>query len=845
VKTKEPLNTPMMKQYLELKSQYPDTILLFRMGDFYELFLDDAKIAAPIMDVALTSRQNSIPMAGVPYHSAEIYISRLLQAGKKVAIAEQISDPQNPRLMKRKIVRIITPGTIIEENLLKNVESHYLMAISDLNFNTEELGIAFVDISTGEFFTYYLKENESSLSLLDLYYSYLPDEIIIPSHLEQWIKEKLQNIKIILSLLETWKSSIEEGKRKLENYYNIKIQSLTKDKEFNATLGAISLILHYLEKNFPDQKIDLEIPKFINIDKDYLILDEKTIKNLNLFDPKETSLYNLFYPITPKGKRLLKEFILHPLKDLEEIQRRLDIVEFFFHNDQYRIEIRSILNHISDLDRILTRMQYNKANPKDFRNIIQTIEAFEKLQNYLQNINCGITLKIDLSLIQLKERLDKSIVENPPAILGNQPFLKKGIDEDYDNAFLAKEKGTDWILQFEKKEKEKTNLSSLRVKYNKITGYYIEISKVQAKNAPKDYERKQTLINYERFTNKELKEIERKILLADEIISEIEKKYFEEFIQLVLKHKNEIKKILYDIALLDVLVDFAEVSKQNHYCRPIWNQNKELYLKSSRHPVVEKFLSKEKDFIPNDVYLNTKDRSLAIITGPNMAGKSTYIRQVALIQILAQMGCFVPAEKANLSIVDRIFTRVGASDDLARGESTFFVEMSETALILNHFTEDSLIIMDEVGRGTSTYDGLSIAWAVIEYLTEKVKPKTLFATHYHELTALAEREGIFNLTMEVIEDKGEVIFLHKIKEGFADKSYGIHVAKLAGIPKKVIYRAQSLLEEFESRSIMLHQQAIRKSYTYQEEFEFPSSNNDKKNPKRKKIESFEKQMELF
>ena len=825
-----------MKQYLELKAQYPDAILFFRMGDFYELFLDDAKIAAPIMDVALTSRQNSIPMAGVPYHSAEIYIGRLLSAGKKIAIAEQISDPKNPRLMQRKVVRIITPGTIIEENLLKGADSQYLMAICDKDFRTDELGIAFADFSTGDFFCYILKEE--SLDLMDLFYSYFPTEIVIPSHLESFISEKFKNLPVIISSLESWKATTEEGKRKLEEFYKIKLQYLLNEQDAEIVLGAISLILYYLEKNFPDQKIHLEIPRLMRFDNEFLILDEKTIKNLNLFEPKETSLFSLFSPVTPKGKRLLKEILLHPLKDLKAIQERSNLVEFFYNNDILINTIRDILSEISDVERILTRMQYNKASPKDFRNIISTIEALEKLHHFLKEIQCSYSVELDPKLIQLKETLDRCVVENPPAILGNQPFLKKGVDKDYDEAFFAKEKGTEWILEFEKKEREKTGLSSLKVKYNKITGYYIEISKVQAKNAPKEYERKQTLINYERFTNFELKEIERKILLADEIIEEIEKKYFEELIKSVLEQKKELKQSLYDVALLDVILDFAYVSKKNRWIKPSWNEKKELNLKNSRHPIVEKFLPKNQDFIPNDVYLNTSDKAIAIITGPNMAGKSTYIRQVAIIQILAQMGCFVPAEKASLSIVDRIFTRVGATDNLAKGESTFFVEMTETAQILNHFTEDSLIIMDEVGRGTSTYDGLAIAWAVVEYLLEK-KPKTLFATHYHELTVLAEKEVIFNLTMDVIEKDEEVIFLHRVKEGAADKSYGIHVAKLAGLPKKVIFHAQSLLEEFESRSSFLHN-AIQKNFTYQEEIEFK-----KQTPKRKKTNLLENQIELF
>lgn len=847
--SQNPLDTPVMKQYLELKSQFPDVILFFRMGDFYELFLDDAKIAAPIMDVALTSRQKSIPMAGVPYHSAEIYISRLLQAGKKVAIAEQVTDPKNPRLMKRKVLRVITPGTIIEENLLKNFDAQYLMSISDFNFNTNELGISFVDISTGEIYCYLITEEENSLQLEDLYYAYIPNEIIIPSHLETFIEKKFSDLNLTISILETWKSTIEEGKRKIEEFYKINLKSFFDESILQSPIiSSISLILYYLEKNFPEQKIELEIPKIIRSDLDYLILDEKTIKNLNLFEPKETSLYQLFKPVTPKGKRLLKEFILHPLRNIQEIEYRSQIVEFFFHRKELEQSIRELLTNVYDIERILTRFQYNKGNPKDLRNIIQTIDAIIEIKNQLIQNQCDYEIHVDKNIIDVIKKIDLAIVENPPVILGNQQFLKMGFDSEYDDALLAKEKGAEWILQFEKREKEKTGLSSLKVGYNKITGYYIEISKVQAKQAPKEYERKQTLVQYERFTSEELKEIERKILIADEKLNELEKQYFDEFINDILKIKKEIKELIYKIAFLDVLIDFAKVSKENQWIKPEWNHNKELLLTESRHPVVEKFLPKELNFIPNDVYLNTKDKSLAIITGPNMAGKSTYIRQVGLIQILAQMGSFVPAKKANLSIVDRIFTRVGAGDNLAKGESTFFVEMLETARILHHFTEDSLIIMDEVGRGTSTFDGLSIAWSIVEYLTEEIKPKTLFATHYHELTILEEREGVYNLTIDVIETEDDVIFLHKVKSGYADKSYGIHVAKLAGLPRKVIHRAQNLLQEFESKSHILHQ-ALRKTFMYQEEIEFHDINKyNKKSSKEKQLKKNEmekKQIELF
>lgn len=795
------------------------------MGDFYELFFDDAKIASPIMDVVLTRRQQNIPMAGVPYHSAEIYINRLLQAGKKIAIAEQITDSTNTKLIQRKVVRILTPATIIEENLLKDSDSHYLMSV---HFLENKIGISLADISTGKIFCYEINQ-ESSYSLQDIFNSYLPEEIIISSENTNLIKYYLKENPMI-TYLESWKAYLEEAIRKINEFYKINISSFLQKENLNSpVLGSISLLLYYLENNFPEQKIELEFPKFYWGKENFLILDEKTIKNLNLLEPKETSLFGLFSPVTSSGKRLLKEWLIHPLKDIKEIEKRLDLVEFFTNNQSLVIEIRELLKGIGDLERILIRMQYNKANPKDFRVIINSVKSLESIDKILNKVQNIFPITIDFNVKQFIETLENFIVEDPPAVLGNSPFLKKGVNQEYDEAFIAKEQGNQWVLEFEKKEKLKTGLSSLKVGFNKITGYYIEISKGQAKNAPMDYERKQTLINYERFTNSELKEIERKILLSEQIIEEIEKKYFQNFINLTLQYKKQLKGLMEQISYLDVIIDFAKNSLENHWNRTKWNYNKELYLKNSRHPIVEKFLLNKKDFIPNDVYLNTTDRSLAILTGPNMSGKSTYIRQVGLIQIMAQMGSFIPAEDSNLSIVDRIFTRVGASDNLAMGESTFFVEMLETAQILNYFTEDSLIIMDEVGRGTSTYDGLSLAWAIVEYLTENKKPKTLFATHYHELTELEKREGVFNLTVEVLEENNEVIFLHKIKEGTADKSYGIYVAKLAGIPKKVIERAEVLLHQFENK-------------TKTKEIE---SSFNKKLKKEKNSEKQENQIELF
>ncbi len=787
--------TPVILQYLEIKAKYPDCILFFRMGDFYELFFEDAKIASPIMDVVLTRRQNEIPMAGVPYHTAEIYINRLLQAGKKIAIAEQISDSSSSKIINRKVVRILSPGTIVEENLLKDAQARFLMSVHSVQ---DVIGIALADISTGNLICYEISQT-SGYSFFDLYSAYLPEEIILTHNTLPIIENDLK-AKPYITYLEPWKAELNEAKRKIEKFYQVRIESfLNKEKIQTPILGAISLLLYYLESNFPEQKIILDFPKFHWGKEDFLVIDEKTIKNLNLFEPKESSLINLFSPITSKGKRVLKEWMLHPLKNLEEIQKRLNLVEKFYQRKDLIINLIEHLKEIGDIERMLTRMQYGKANPKDFRVLIHSIKAIEIISRVLDLEEVGFTIHIPPSVNELIQILDHSIVEYPPAVLGNSQFLKNGIDQEYDEAFKAKKEGGNWIVEFEKNEKQRTGLSSLKVGYNKITGYYIEISKMQAKYAPDEYERKQTLTNYERFTNPYLKEIERKILLSEQTIEEIEKKYFQQFLEMVLNKKQELKSLIDKISYLDVIIDFAKVALENHWTKPNWNHNKELYLKNSRHPVVEKFLKQKSDFIPNDVYLNTNDQSLAIITGANMSGKSTYIRQVGIIQILAQIGCFIPAEESSLSIVDRIFTRVGASDNLAMGESTFFVEMLETAQILNYFTEDSLIIMDEVGRGTSTYDGLSIAWAIVEYLTQTKKPKTLFATHYYELTELEDREGVYNLTVEVLEKDKEVIFLHKIKKGIADKSYGIHVAKLAGLPKKVIDRALELLEYFESK----------------------------------------------
>ncbi|MBW7858820.1 MAG: DNA mismatch repair protein MutS [Leptonema sp. (in: Bacteria)] len=824
----DPLQTPFMRQYLELKASYTDAILFFRMGDFYELFLDDAVIAAPLMDVVLTKRQADIPMCGVPYHSADIYIQRLLAADKKIAIAEQMADPNNPKLMSRRVVRVVSAGTLIEDNLLNHSASSYLMAVAG---SETDLGVAIAEISTGEFFALKLnsdsepieskesiiakqiqeskdteKPNEFNLSeIRDIYSSYKPTELLTTVELSSILKNAIPELNNSITILEGYKASPAEGWRKIEQLFDAKPKALGFDSNQNRSLGAVSLILHYLNSAFPENRPQLEPPSYLQQNQNQTILDEKTIKNLNLLEPKETSLISLFQCVTSPGRRLLQKTLLQPLSSVQEIHNRQSAVEWLIGPAKSRLpEVSGLLSTTYDLERSLSRMDGNRGRPADFRSIVTTVHSALKLKELItvdKNLHFEFFL-VPKSLVDLANLLDSQIVEEPAALPGVSPFLKDNIDSKLDEAKKARNEGSNWILSLEKKEREATNISNLKIKYNKVSGYFIEISKGQTQNAPSYYERKQTLVTGERYTTTELKEIERKILSADAIIEESEQLGFDRLLQEVLNFRTEIRQLMSKIAYVDVLLSFANLSLSARWVKPEIVTTGDLIIEESRHPVVEKFLPTGSRFTPNDVNLNQTNQSFALLTGPNMAGKSTYIRQVAIIQLLAQIGCNVPAKRARLTPVDRIFTRIGAGDDLARGESTFFVEMLETSSILRNFTEKSLIIMDEVGRGTSTYDGLSIAWAISEHLTQKApRPKVLFATHYHELTALKDRLGFVTLTMDVHESDGKVIFLHRVKPGVADKSYGIHVARLAGLPSTVIHRATELLEALETKSL--------------------------------------------
>ncbi|EMJ95977.1 DNA mismatch repair protein MutS [Leptospira alstonii] len=771
------LNTPMMKQFLAIKKDFPDTILFFRMGDFYEMFLEDAKVASSILDIALTKRQNAVPMCGIPYHSKDNYISRLLNAGKKIAICEQSkSEDPGSKLMTRDVVRIITPGTVIEENLLSGFQNNYLAV---LHLKKSLIYFAMADFSTGEVF--YSSASITGLErLIAELEKFRPSEICVPKSEISFFKD-----------LEYFKN---------REFTVLKDRQETSDKDPFQILS--QYLNEYIRETYRDNKLVLREPRILSSGK-FLEMDRETILNLELVEnekEKNHTLYSIFnFCNTAKGKRLLKQRILFPECDPLILYSRWEKQDILLKT--ILAPFVSALRDVADLERILTRFRGNNAYPRDFRSILNSISTGIKLKVELETLSYPFLIPSEeLKTLSnfIEERLHPN--EDLPVILGNGPFLKNGFSVKLDKAREAGFKGKDWILELETEEKKRTGLNTLKIRYNKIVGYFIEISRIQAEQAPKDYLKKQTLVGSERFTTPKLEEIERTILEADEIIQEIERTEFNRMVEEVLKYSSGLLSFSEEIGDLDFQISVLTAKDKFGWIRPELSEDRSLDLGDSRHPVVEATLPPGQEFIPNSVYLDTQDKAIAVLTGPNMAGKSTFMRQIALNQILFQMGAFVPAKSAKLPIVDKLFTRIGAGDNLTAGESTFYVEMKETANILNHYTEDSLILFDEVGRGTSTYDGMSIAWAILEYLSSlPVKPKTIFATHYHELTELSRLSGIFNLYLETLEKEDKVLFLRKVKIGKAKKSFGIYVAKIAGVPEPIVKRAAELLTDLESK----------------------------------------------
>jgi DNA mismatch repair protein MutS len=809
--------TPMMKQYFAIKKQYQDCLLFYRMGDFYELFMEDAHVGARVLNITLTGKSNGkngrIPMAGVPYHAVDSYLSKLVKAGYKVAICEQLSPPNKKGLVERDVVRIVTPGTVMNENHLSKKANNYIISL----FTKDNLlALAIADISTGYFATTQITTQTLEQTLRDELARIQPSECIL--------SESLYNDLVLLKYLKSeknlnvfpfqnWDSFAHNAKEMLKKHFGVSSLAGFGVENQPIALQTAAVLLGYLQET---QKGSVgHIKKLQNLSRDeQLLLDKSTILNLELFstirehDTRGTLLSILDQTITAMGGRMLKFWIQKPLLDKKTITQRHEAVEIFLKKREKRETLRNTLQQIHDIERLLSRLAVGLGNARDLVNLKVTLQTILTVKKKLSGVESELinrltkNIKSNGGLDLLITFIDKHIVAEPPLSIREGRMIQKGIDQELDRLRKIVTGSRDWILDLEQKERGKTGISSLKIRFNHVFGFYIEISKTNLSHVPDNYIRKQTLVNGERFITPELKKQEEIILTAEEKINEIEYQLFQEILQKVLDQTEVLQTACESIAILDCLLNFAHIAEKNNYLRPKLLSSGEMKITGGRHPVVEKLLE-DTLFVPNDVQLDNSNQQLLLITGPNMAGKSVFIRQVALLVLMNQIGSFVPAEKAQLSIVDRIFVRSGASDVITSGLSTFMVEMVETAHILHHATKNSLIVMDEIGRGTSTYDGISIAWAVAEYLVRTNNAKTLFATHYHELQMLEDQypKQIKNFHMSVAEDRGEPVFLHTILPGGASHSFGVAVAKLAGIPDPVIKRANELLKELEERHL--------------------------------------------
>jgi DNA mismatch repair protein MutS len=801
--------TPMMQQYRRLRSSIPaDTLLLFRLGDFYELFFEDAKEASALLNVALTKR-NGVPMCGVPYHAAQTYLAKLIKAGRRVAICDQTSEPQPGKIVSRDITQIVSAGTVSDLDLLESKRANYLGAIYA---DGSVFGFAYADLSTGEF---RLTQPRDRQSLFDELARVSPSELLISDEQQQQFKEVPNLVGY-----DTYAFLPEQAAFTLCEHFKVKSLDGFGCGHMSQAVAAAGAIVHYLKYQLR-RNIDHLTSLRSDAPADYVLLDAATQTNLELVESRSTRdtslLAVLDRTVTAMGGRKLRAWILQPLRDLSELQRRQRIIADLLQEPDLLASIRSELKSIRDIERAAGRLSQASGNSRDLialKTSLQQIPAVKReLSKLIERVSFG-SEGADAShasyvthlqnciheMPDLTAKLEKALVDDPPFALKEGGIFRDGYDVDLDVLRKASLEGKDWISQMQEREIVATGIKSLKVRYNSVFGYFIEVTKSNLANVPAHYERKQTTVGGERFVTPELKEMEAKILGADERARQLEYQLFQKLRDETLRELGPLQQTAEATAVLDVICALAETARLFRYCRPTLNETLRLVIKDGRHPVLDQTLVEEK-FVPNDTSLDGENARLAIITGPNMAGKSTYIRQVALIVLMAQIGSFVPAESAEIGLVDRIFTRVGANDDLARGQSTFMVEMNETSNIVNNATERSLVILDEIGRGTSTFDGLSIAWSVAEFLHDKIKARTLFATHYHELTKLAEdHRGVCNFNVAVREWNDQIIFLRKIIPGGADKSYGIQVARLAGLPKEILDRAKDILAHLENSS---------------------------------------------
>jgi len=801
--------TPGMKQYREVKTAHPDCLVMLRMGDFYEMFYEDALTASKELEITLTARgqgEKRAPLAGIPFHALETYLSRLIKKGHKVAIVEQLEDPKKAKgLVKRGLVRIITPGTVIESNLLNEKENNYLLTLTSYGALGEEYALAFCDLSTGEFFT---ETVQNTSALLNEIARLNPSECLIPESLKV-NSELISSLKArgsMVNSLEDYHFRPEPAKKLLLEHF--KLQSLDsfglEDEGNKMNLGVSGALLKYLIETQKNELTHIKKISFSNRDK--MILDANTLRNLELLKnfrdgtEKSTLLSVLDKTVTASGSRLIKKWIKEPLLNSKAINQRLKAIEKLNQSVIIREELIELLQKTYDLERLISRINYGNANPRDLLSLKQSLFQIPLIKEELRPSNnenysellTEISQFPELQLVA--ELIESAIREEAPLTLREGGMIKENYNSELNQLLNIKKNSKKYLQELEQKEKEKTGITTLRISFTQVFGYFIEITRKNIHLVPQNYIRKQTTANSERYITEELKIEEEKILGAEEKIVELEYNLFQDLIKKIAEKTIEIQESAAKLAVLDVLCSLAKVALENNYCQPKLVEEKVIQLRKSRHPVIEKL---ENSFVANDIILMPEE--MIIITGANMSGKSTLQRQVALTILMAQMGSYVPAEEAVLGIVDRIFTRVGASDDLSSGQSTFMLEMTETAAILNNATSNSLLILDEIGRGTSTFDGVSIAWSVAEHIYNKIKAKTLFSTHYHVLNKLAEKfSKIKNCNLATKEIKGEIIFLYKLVQGSADQSFGVHVAKLAGLPYEVIQRAeeiQSILEK--------------------------------------------------
>lgn len=802
-----------MKQYYKIKQKYPDTILLFRMGDFYETFEDDAVITSKVLGITLTKRAHGasgdVPLAGFPHHALDSYLPKLIRAGYRVAICEQLEDPKFAKgIVKRDVIEVVTPGVAFSEKLLDHKSNNYVCGIY---LKDDIAGISFADVTTGEFYTSEitfkkLKETLESIS---------PAEILVSKRELPKLQPIFEQItyKFTITKIDDWVFSYEYCFEILTMHFKTtSLKGFGVDNNQTEAIIAAGVVFHYLQET---QKANLSHLKKLSVynPTEYMILDPATKRNLEILSSmSDGSRYGSLISILDKtktsmGGRLLKKWVSLPLLKLDQINNRLDAVEEFYRDENLRNLISEELKQIGDLERIISKICTGRSNPRDVVNLKLSLKRIPVIKDILKNVKAAALQKIRdnlQGLTYIVDKIDAMLVDDPPLNIADGGVIKPGFNIELDELRNLSISGKDYLAQLQQRERERTQIPSLKVAYNKVFGYYIEISNAHKNKVPEDYIRKQTLVNAERYITPELKAYEEKILNAEERIYKLESEFFNELRITISEEAEKIQRNAQLIAALDCFLSFAEVAIENNYVRPEVNDDDAIIIKNGRHPVVEKILPYGEKFTPNDTYLDNSTNQIMIITGPNMSGKSVYLRQVGLIVLLAQIGSFVPAESARIGIVDKIFTRVGASDNFASGESTFLVEMHETANIVNNATPKSLILLDEVGRGTSTFDGLSIAWALTEYLHENINvaAKTLFATHYHELNELANiYQRIVNYKVDVKEVGDKVIFLHKVVPGYADHSYGIQVAEMAGLPISITRRAKQILKNLESKEL--------------------------------------------